>query len=149
FETFPTLHTTRLDFVEITTLHLQDLFDLFTDTRVTAFYQVIELKEPADAQKIVGMLSQRYMDRTGIRWGIMLKGKEELIGTIGFNSFTTGHRATMVYAIKPAYWGNGYITEAIEEMVRFAFEQLGVNRIEAEVLPGNKASGRVLEKNGF
>lgn len=149
FETFPLLHTARLDFVEITTLHLQDLYELFTDTRVTEFYPVIPLQQPADAQKIVGMLSQRYMDRAGIRWGITLKGQEELIGTIGFHSFTPGHRATMVYAIKHSYWGKGYVTEAIEVMIQFAFENLQVNRIEAEVIPGNKASVRVLEKNGF
>lgn len=148
-EIFPELHTQRLDLIEITTQHLQDLYHLFTNPQVTEFYQVIPLQEPGDAQKIVGMLSQRFKDKTGIRWGIAPKGESHLIGTIGYNTFTRGHRSTIAFALLPEYWGKGYITEAIAAIVQFGFDVLKVNRIEAEVLPGNMASEIVLRKNGF
>ena len=46
-------------------------------------------------------------------------------------------------------WGQGYMTEAVREVVRYGFEDLGLNRLYAYHMLRNPASGRVLEKNGF
>ncbi len=46
-------------------------------------------------------------------------------------------------------WGQGYMSEVVQEVVRFAFEGLGLNRLYAYHMTRNPASGRVLEKNGF
>ena len=148
-EKFPVLHTSRLDLVEVIPAHAADMFRLFTDEKVTAFYNVKPFKKVEDLQEVIEMLSQRFREQTGIRWGIALKGQDEIIGNIGFNSFTADHRAFLAYALLPPYWGNGYLTEAIRLVTEFGFEKLGINRIEAEVMPGNIASERVLEKNGF
>jgi ribosomal-protein-alanine N-acetyltransferase len=148
FEQFPVLHTERLDLIEITQDHLTDLFELFTDKRVTEFFGMIALNEPSDAQKIFDMLNTRYNEGIGIRWGIALKG-QKIIGNLGFNNFTPGHRSVIVFAIMPEYWNKGLMTEAIKEIVRFGFAELGVNRIEAEVIPGNLASEKALQKVGF
>ncbi|PSL45314.1 ribosomal-protein-alanine N-acetyltransferase [Chitinophaga niastensis] len=147
--TFPVLHTQRLDLIEINEHHQPDLFNLFTDQRVTAFYHVIPLKEVADVQKVVAFLRQRFNDKLGVRWGIALKGQQEIIGTIGFNSFTHGHKGVMVFALMPEYWRKGYITEAMQEVIQYGLSALALKRIEAEVLPGNIASEKVLEKSGF
>ncbi|WP_175596144.1 GNAT family N-acetyltransferase [Thermomonospora catenispora] len=53
------------------------------------------------------------------------------------------------------YWvsahanGRGHATAAVREMVRLAFEDLGLHRVQAEILPHNVRSRRVLERNGF
>lgn len=149
FDIFPTLHTERLDLIELTQDHLKDVYRLFTDKRVTKYYDVIPLSEEADAQKILDILSARYKNKAGIRWGIALKGHKGIIGNLGFNSFTPGHRSTIGYSIEHEYWNKGYITEAISAILDFGFAELGVNRIEAEVMPGNAASEQVLKKLGF
>ena len=149
FATFPTLHTSRLDLIELTNEHVPDLFRIFTDERVTKYYDVIPMQEEADATKIMDILSARYRNRTGIRWGIALKGQRGVIGNLGFNTFTREHRSTIAYSIEHEYWNKGYVTEAIAAILKFGFEELGVNRIEAEVIPGNTASERVLEQLGF
>ncbi len=46
-------------------------------------------------------------------------------------------------------WGHGYMTEAVRAIVRYGFEDLGLNRLFAYHMVRNPASGRVLEKNGF
>jgi ribosomal-protein-alanine N-acetyltransferase len=149
FNAFPVLHTARLSLIEISDAHRIGLFNLFTDPKVTEYYHVIPIKEEQDLQKVIGLFRSRYHEKTGIRWGIALKGTENIIGTIGYNSFTQGHRASIVYALMPGYWGNGYITEAMHEVIRFGFKELGINRVEAEVMPGNVLSEKVLEKLGF
>jgi RimJ/RimL family protein N-acetyltransferase len=46
-------------------------------------------------------------------------------------------------------WGQGYMSEVVQEVVRYGFESFGLNRLYAYHMTRNPASGRVLEKNGF
>lgn len=146
---FPILPTQRLRLIEIQHIHQPDLFYLLTDKRVTEYYHVVPLKEVADVRKVVDFLKQRFADQQGIRWGIALEGRDELIGMIGFNSFVPGHKGVLVFALMQEYWGKGYMSEAIAAVLAYGFTTLQLKRIEAEVLPGNKASEKVLEKAGF
>jgi ribosomal-protein-alanine N-acetyltransferase len=43
------------------------------------------------------------MDKLGIRWGISLKGKDSIIGTVGFNNFAKRHRANIGYDLQTAF----------------------------------------------
>ncbi|WP_407392439.1 GNAT family N-acetyltransferase [Methanobrevibacter sp.] len=53
------------------------------------------------------------------------------------------------YWVAEEYWGNGYATEASQEVIKRAFNELGANEIYASYRHDNKQSGRVLEKLGF
>jgi len=53
------------------------------------------------------------------------------------------------YELDPAFWGRGFMTEAVRAVVACGHQQFKLNRIEAWTLPGNPASDRVLEKSGF
>lgn len=146
---FPILHSERLDLIEITQNHLSDLYELFSDENVTEFYNIKTLSEEKEAQKYLDWFRTRFHDKLGIRWGIVLKGHENIIGTIGFNNFTKGHRANLGYDLRKDYWNKGFIKEVIEEVVKYGFEKLEVNRIEAEVMPGNIYSEKALNRLGF
>jgi len=83
-----------------------------------------------------------------------MKDDEKLIGTCGFNSWNVAFRSTVIgYDINRQYWGNGYITEALKHIIKIAFDgKLGcdiINRIQADTIPGNIASEKVLLKLGF
>lgn len=113
------------------------------------FYNVVTLTEVNQAQKLIALFTNRFKDKSGIRWGISLKGSFNIIGTIGFNNFTRKHRANIGYDLLPQYWNQGYATEALKAVINFGFNQFEINRIEAEVMQGNIASERVLQKLGF
>jgi ribosomal-protein-alanine N-acetyltransferase len=53
------------------------------------------------------------------------------------------------YFIRNAYWGQGYTTEAFQEVIRFAFQEDGVYRIACGCLKENTASERVMQKCGL
>ncbi|HTJ66366.1 MAG TPA: GNAT family protein [Actinospica sp.] len=53
------------------------------------------------------------------------------------------------YWAAPATRGQGYMTEAAREVCRWAFDDLGLARIEWLAIAGNEASWRVVEKLGF
>ena len=146
---FPILHTTRLDLIEITQNHLSDLFTLFGDAEVVRFYNLLPFQNQSEGQRIVDLFQTRFANQTGIRWGIALKGTTSIIGTIGYNSYTTNHKATIGYDLQTQHWKKGYTTEALEEVIKYGFNKLQVNRIEAEVMQGNVRSEKVLTKLNF
>ena len=149
FDTFPSLQTNRLDLIEIKQDHLSNIFKLFSDKKVTQFYNVVPLTNEDEAQKFIDWFQNRFAEQVGLRWGISLIGHNNIIGTIGFNNFTKQHRANIGFDLQVDFWNNGYLTEAIKKVTEFGFNKLDINRIEAEVMKGNNASERVLTKCGF
>jgi ribosomal-protein-alanine N-acetyltransferase len=58
-------------------------------------------------------------------------------------------RAEIGYVIGRKYWGEGLMTEAVKEVIRFGFERMNLNRIQATCFPENIGSYRVMEKAGM
>ncbi len=83
-------------------------------------------------------------------WGIELKAEGALIGTCGYHSWNEEHaRAEIGYDLWPDYWGRGLMPEALRVLLRYGFEVMGLNRVEATTHTENEQSMRVLEKLGF
>ena len=57
--------------------------------------------------------------------------------------------AEIGYWLGEQYWGKGIATEAVRQMTEYAFYYFDLVRLYAEVFETNKASMRVLEKNGY
>ncbi|MFJ7669323.1 GNAT family N-acetyltransferase [Lysinibacillus sp. NPDC097195] len=84
-------------------------------------------------------------------FGIYELGTNNLIGHIALYAIKRlpYSSAFVGYAMDEIYVGKGIVTEAVELVVKFAFEQIGLHRVEAYVSTENMASIRVLEKSGF
>ena len=81
---------------------------------------------------------------------IQRRADHAVVGGIGFHGLDpNGLRAEVGYWLGRDYRGQGYATEALEAMARVGFRELGLHRIEAGVMPGNRASIRVLRRAGF
>ncbi|WBU57008.1 GNAT family N-acetyltransferase [Paracoccus sediminicola] len=74
-----------------------------------------------------------------------------LLGAITLDNIRRGpaQMATIGYWIGEPFARQGYMTEAIDAVVRHAFTALDLSRIEAACLPDNVASRGVLERSGF
>lgn len=72
-----------------------------------------------------------------------------LIGGAGFEGIVSGHQVELGYWLGKPFWGHGIMTSVVAAMSAFAIRQWNVVRITAHVFDGNRASERVLEKNGF
>jgi RimJ/RimL family protein N-acetyltransferase len=72
-----------------------------------------------------------------------------LVGTISLRRFARDRRAELGYWLAYDAWGHGYATEAAHAMIALGFGELRLARIYAQVLAGNTASQRVLEKLGM
>jgi RimJ/RimL family protein N-acetyltransferase len=82
-------------------------------------------------------------------FAIASKDGGEVMGAIGLHVDRKHERAEIGYWLGVPFWGRGYVTEAARAVVRYAFENLGVNRVFAFHFARNAASGRVLQKIGM
>ena len=85
-------------------------------------------------------------------FAVCLKENGKPIGSIGFHRNDLAEdddEYELGYWIGKPFWGQGLIPEASREMLRYAFEDLGMNRIWCGYYDGNEKSRRVQEKLGF
>jgi ribosomal-protein-alanine N-acetyltransferase len=143
------LRTERLALIEITTEDVTEIFDIFSNDKVTRFYDFDSFKSKDEALKIIKLFQKRFKNGIEIRWGITLKNTKKIIGTIGFNNFQYNMIGKLGYDLNESYWNRGIITEALKIITEFGFKTLHIHRIEAEVIPENIASSIVLERNGY
>jgi RimJ/RimL family protein N-acetyltransferase len=98
----------------------------------------------ADAE---GFLRYLEESETEIAFAITL-ADDALIGICGLR--TKPRKSPEIgYWLGAPYWGHGYATEAARAVIDHAFEDLGLERLEAGARVSNPASRRVLEKCGF
>jgi ribosomal-protein-alanine N-acetyltransferase len=83
---------------------------------------------------------------TGFGFGIFVDG--EFAGEININGVQRGpfQSAYVGYWIDEAAAGHGYVPEAVVVLCRYAFEELGLHRLQIAIIPRNAASRRVVEK---
>jgi ribosomal-protein-alanine N-acetyltransferase len=102
-----------------------------------------------ETKRIISYWMSNYPDPKFYVWGIQLKNGS-LIGTISIHSVHDGfERGEVGYALMKRYWNQGYMTEALEALLAYAFGVVGFNRLEAHHSIYNPASGAVLIKTGF
>ncbi|KPN94730.1 GNAT family N-acetyltransferase [Lysinibacillus sp. ZYM-1] len=147
---FPSLNTDRLVLREITVNDAQAILDCFSNPDVLRHYGQNPLTSLEQVRQIINNFSKNYDEKRGIKWGIELKGQEGLIGTIGFQEWSTEHkRAEISYALFPESWGKGYAREALNKVISFGFQEMKLLRIGAIVFTENDASNKLLTKIGF
>ena len=87
---------------------------------------------------------------SGIWWAICSSDGTAFYGACGFNNLSAIHKkAELGFWLLPKYWGKGIVAEAVKEIMVYAFERLGLHRVEAYVETENENSKRALEKLGF
>jgi [ribosomal protein S5]-alanine N-acetyltransferase len=82
---------------------------------------------------------------------VILGDAGQVVGRITLNGIVRSvfQSCSMGYWVGASHNGRGYATAAVREIVRVAFEELGLHRVQAETLLHNVRSQRVLEHNGF
>jgi [ribosomal protein S5]-alanine N-acetyltransferase len=147
----PTLKTERLVLRPLT------LDDAATVARLAGSREIahttISIPHPYSEEQARAWIAARTSQSgTGkeVVFGIATKEDARLIGAVGLREVDAEHsQAEMGFWIGVPSWGRGYATEAARQVVRYAFEELELNRVYAHHLVRNPASGRVLEKVGM
>jgi [ribosomal protein S5]-alanine N-acetyltransferase len=148
--TLPTLLTERLALRWLTPADVPALHEVFSDADVTRYWSSPPLANRAAADALLAEIHELFESRALFQWGIARRSDDSVVGTCTLAALTPAHgRAELGFALARRHWGNGYIAEALPALLEFAFEKLGLRRLEADVDPRNHASIRALEQLGF
>ncbi len=150
FRQFPTIETQNLILESFSTDDAQELFNIRSDMRVVEYLDRDPHKTIDESKAMIQNIEQSYKDKTGINWLIRKKTTNEVVGYIGFwQLIRESVRAEIGYALKPEYWGKGFMSEALSQVIEFGFKKFGLHSVMGNVNPQNHNSIKILEKFGF
>jgi ribosomal-protein-alanine N-acetyltransferase len=96
-----------------------------------------------DIHAIIELQKENY------NFSIILRNSNSFIGYCGLEIIDIKLQAKIFYALLSNFWGNGYGYEAIKQLIKFAFEELSLNKITAHISDGNARGWKVIEKEGL
>lgn len=150
FDAFPVLTTDRLVLRQLEDGDSDSLFALRSDPVAMRYIDRPLMQNTGEAQAMMERIHHSYRENEGIQWVISSIGNPEMLGNITFWKIDKEHhRAEIGYMLHPRYQGNGFMGEALKAVIQYGFEVMRLHSIQADVNPGNAASIRLLERNGF
>ncbi|CDR22493.1 GNAT family N-acetyltransferase [Staphylococcus schweitzeri] len=105
-------------------------------------------KQPSDTRAFIKRGLLQFADGNGFQCGIWYEGT--LAGVIGLHEINHMHRKTSLgYYLDKQYEGQGVMTQAVEALIKYCFEEVGLNRIEISAAVNNEKSQAIPERLGF
>ena len=146
----PDIETDRLLMRRMTMKDAPDIFEYSRDPEVARHVLWSAQKQLSEAKEYVRFMLRRYRDDLPSSWGIIDKASGKLIGTIGYMDHSEDNASVEIgYSLAKRMWGKGLMTEALRAVIDYTFEEMEINRIEAQHEIENPSSGRVMEKCGM
>lgn len=146
---FPTLRTARLLLREIISTDIGKIFEGLSHPDVIKQYGV-SYKTLEDTKEQMDWYANMMKEDTGRCWAICSADNTEFYGVITLPFWKKEHRkAELGYWLLPLYWRRGIVTEAADTVIKYAFSEMDLHRIMAEVEDDNAASIASLKKLGF
>jgi ribosomal-protein-alanine N-acetyltransferase len=146
----PTLHTARLRLRPFTEADAGALYALHSDAHVLRYWDSPPWTDPGRAALFLAKCRQLAEEGSGVRLALDRGSGSPFLGWCGLTGWNPAFRsASLGYCLAEDAWGRGYATEAAGALLRWAYQTLDLNRVQAEADTRNAASARVLEKLGF
>ena len=150
FKTFPLLETNRLLLRSFESGDAHNFFMIRSNEAVMKHMDSPPLASHDDAVNAIQENRALFQDKKGITWALIEKTENSFLGYFSIWRIDRTHaRAEIGFALKPSYWGKGYMKEAMTCLLLFAFNSLHIHSIEANINPGNSASENLLSTLGF
>lgn len=151
FDEFPIIKFDSLVLKKIEVCHLEDVYEIYSNDKIFEYCGIIPKHNKETVKSMIGHFERDYNKRTKVKWGIFNHiESDELIGIIeAFDFNKKVNMVTIGYFLAESNWGKGIATSAVKGLIGFLFDNVNINRIQAEVMPSNEISKKVLLKSGF
>ena len=143
----PVLETPRLRLRKLQMRDAQDIYHYSRDAEVARHVLWEAHRSIGDSRAYLRYMLRRYRNHEPASWGIEWLETGQIIGTIGFMWIQDENASAEVgYSLAREFWNRGIMTEALMAVIRYAFDGLDLNRVEAQHETTNPASGAVMRK---
>lgn len=141
----------HIDMVMLEEHHAEDLFKATEADRAhlaTWMSWIDETNTSQDTLAYIRKSLKAHAESGDLSMGIRLDGR--FIGGLGLHSTDRKNRRSEIgYWLSARHQGRGIITRCVERLVRYAFEEMKLNRLEIRCATGNARSRAVAERLGF
>lgn len=146
----PTINAQRISLRWLTNADVADLFEIFSNAEAMQYWSSPPYKTASQAQQLLDHIHESFAKKDLFQWGIEHHQDRRIIGTCTLlNICASSRRAEIGYMLSRRYWRQGYMQEMLTTLINYCFNELNLNRLEADVDPRNSASMGLLEKLGF
>ena len=145
-----TLTTERLTLRWLDERDAEAQYAIYSDPVAMRYWSSGAWTDMAQAHASIAQTLEGYRTGSGLRLAIVLRESGEMIGNFNLYAFFDANRRCEIgYALASAFWGKGYLSEAMRVTLDYLFKEMNMNRIEADIDPRNLASAKLLERMGF
>lgn len=148
---FEELHTSRLRLRKLTMADAEPYYArIGSNPNVTKYMLFSPHKDISESVASIEKALRRYREGNCYRFCIALESTNELIGVMEPLRFDDGKSScSFAYMLAEEFWGQGYATEALKAVLDFLFRKMEMERVEADHMAENAASGAVMRKAGM
>ncbi len=147
-----TIETERVQLLPIQLNDIKLIHQIFSEPNVARYNSIGIPKSIEETESIIKPIIESTIepDPNHLVWIARLKRDNAFIGDVGLKLKAKRYQSAEIYfSFLPDYWNLGYCTEIAKAIIRYAFEDLNLHRIEAGCAVDNIGSIRVLEKIGM
>ena len=147
---FDNLDTERLLLKNIGIEDRDFIFSVFSNDDVNKYlFDAEPLTDILGADEIISFYLETE-PKNQHRWIIIRKTDNAKMGTCGFHCWDKDNgKADIGYDLKKDFWGNGYMEEALKQIIEFAHNKMKIKEINACIYVENSKSIRLVKKLGF
>ena len=151
YEVFPHVATDEVIVRKIVPNDLERLYEIYSNENLFRHSPMMLKKKRETVENMIGHFERDFNKHKMIMLGITLKkSPDDLVGTFELFDYNKEvNMITMGYRLNEQFWGQGIVTKVVEAMTDYLFNYVGINRIQAFVMPENSKSQNVLIRNGF
>jgi RimJ/RimL family protein N-acetyltransferase len=146
----PTLESPRLRLRRYRDDDVDALYALQSDLRVMRYWSYPAWTERRQAEDRLALIYRQMREEDLYIWAIADRDSDRMIGNTALFALNREQKhAEIGYSLMPDCQGRGLAQEAVRLVLGFAFDELGLERIEADIDPRNAPSCRLVERLGF
>lgn len=126
-------------------LHNREFHAPWTPLRSELYFDKVAIHQQ------LALEEQQIAKKQHIRFALLLPENNNIIGFVNFNNIVFGafQSCHVGYSLDERHLGQGYMREGLSRGIQYMFDKVGLHRLEANIMPRNTASIRVVEKLGF
>lgn len=151
FDQFPSIKTEEITLRKIVPTDIDLLFEIYSNEKLFCHSPNMLKKNKDTVANMIGHFERDFNKKKIIFMGICRTSKpDEIVGVAEMFDYDSHiNMITIGYRLNNRFWGQGIATKTVSIMVDYLFNEIGINRIQAFVMPENIKSLRVLERNKF
>jgi ribosomal-protein-alanine N-acetyltransferase len=150
FTPFPTLHTERLTLRQVDLNDEQEIFALRSDEDTNRYIDRDPAKTIDDARNFITRVNENIRKNEAMYWAVAITDSNTFAGTICLFSFSDDHHKCEIgYELLKDFRGQGIMQEAVQRVIDYAFQTIGLQTLEAFSHKENQGSLKLLQKLNF